>query len=355
MAETTTTETVATAEAPVNPEARNATFAQQLRDELNEAVDGPEPVTAADTPAAKGREAEADRQISAKRIAELLKDWDEEALSKELGIDRKDLRVKNSKFVHLRQSEKKARNQIGAEKQAIEQERITLRQQREQLVQSQATLMKVADLVKNEDFAGAIELVFGKPFDEVQRLLVQNSLDPSAKETRRLRAEIEHSKREQQERDEAARKERETQEQTAARNQYISNLRTELFEDEELGLSEFADHPKLPVFLSAVFNEQQKAYNPVTDSTISAKKAAQQAIAILTAEAEAWSPYLTKFGSGAQKKTAEQSPRGATKAASRSVARAQSGAPAPSVKEMSPQERNAYFARQLRAELNSNS
>ena len=345
-------------EAPIaNPEERNAEFAKQLREEFNARDDEtadtvPEKIETS-TPA-KEAAAVPDKQVSAKRIVELLKSWDEEAISKELGIDRKELKIRNSNFVNLRRDEKKAQSKINSERQTLEQERATLRQQREQFTQVQATLIEVAELVKNEDFVGAIEKVFGKPFDEVQKLIVQSSLDPSAKEIRRLRAEQDRRNREEDERKAVAQKSQQEQETAAARTQYITTLKTELFEDKEFGLEEFADHPKLPIFLNAVFNEQQKAYDPVTETTISAKKAAQLAIAILTAEAEAWSPYLTKFGAGAKTKTTEQtSRRGAENTASRSVARAQSGAPAPGVKDMSAQERFAYFGRQLRQEFSS--
>lgn len=336
-------------------EEKNSDFAQQLHDELLQEGDTESP-SLEDTPVAvspkKASAVPSDKQVSADTVLELLRAGDLTALAKELGQDPKDFRVKNSQFIKLRQQEKHTKSKLSQEKQQIEQERNTLRQQRQNLEVTQAKIFQAVKHIENEDWPAFIHEATGMDFDEFQKRVIQNSLDPSAKEIRRLRAEQAQLR---QEREEEARKLQEQQltaQQAQARANYMGQLKAELLEDDELGLDEFVDHPNMPGFIDAVFEEQKKSYNG--EEYISARKAAQRVIKTLLSNFNTWSPFVSKYGSGStdtpKGRSTEQGVRATSTAArSKSVSRSQGGSP-PDVRKMSQQEKIAHFAAQMRSE-----
>jgi len=357
-------ETVASAEQ--NQAERNASFAEQLKDELLAQGDESTGIAAETQQQSESRRVTvADKQISADKVLKLLQSGDLNSLAKELGREPKEFKVRNSAFVQFRREEAKSKQKLAEERQQLERERATLRQQSAILQQTQAKIFEAVKHIEKEgaeDWIAFLETATGKSFDEIQKQMVANSLDPSAKEVRRLRVEQERFVREQAERERIAREQQLTQQQQEARARYMGQLRTELLEDEELGFAEFANHPNMPRFIQAVFTEQEKSYDG--ENVISVKQAAKRALKVLVAEAESWSPIVTKYGntnagkSGGKGtanalpngKTGEQQGDRATQRASKSVARSQGGG-SPDVRQMSPQERRAMFAAQLRAEL----
>jgi hypothetical protein len=335
----------------------NADFSSQLHDELL-AEQGEDEIVAAEKPKESSAIAPkkpstiaADKQISADKVLDLLMSGDLKSLAKELGRDPKEFRAKNSQFVRLRQQTAQQKRNFAQERQQVEHEKQTLAAQRANLQQTQAAIFKAVKHIEDEDWIGFLETATGRSFDEIQKQLVQNSLDPSAKEVRRLRAEHERIERERAEQDQKRKQEHLTAQQQQARNQYKVQLKAELLEDPDF--VDFGDHPNMPRFLDAVFTEQEKAFDG--NQTISVSKAAQRAIKTLLNEANSWSAFVTKF-SGAvdtapkKGKTNEPSARAASAARTRSVAKGQGGAP-PEVRKMSDQEINAHFGQQLRAEL----
>lgn len=344
---------------------RNAVFVQQLRDELTANDDGAgdddddDSQGSSAAQAAKPAKPEkrpvaaTEAQVSSARVLELLRAGDMSALAKELGQDPREFRVKNSQFIRLRQQEKQTREKLAQARHELEQERNNLRQRSDTLTQTQAKIFEAVKHIENEDWIAFLETATGRPFDEIQKQLVQNSLDPSAKEIRRLKAEREREQREREQEKQQLAEQQRAQQQAQAKAQYLGQLKAELLEDEDFGLDEFAEHPNMPRFLEAVFTEQQKAFDG--EQTISARKAAERAIKILVREAESWSPFVSKYngsaGTAPKEKTGEQSARGASKPArTKSVARGQGGAPA-DVRKMSHQELISHFADQMRTEF----
>ena len=338
--------------------AKNADFASQLHDELMQVDDEASLALESEktnigNPAGKldrkNAVSVADKQIAADRVLDLLRSGDLGALAKELGQDPKDFRVKNSQFIRLRQTEAKTRKALAQERQQVNHERETIAQQRANLQQTQAAIFKAVKHIEDEDWIGFLETATGRSFDEIQKQLVQNSLDPSAKEVRKLRAEQERLQRERDEENARRQHEHRTVQEQQARAQYMGQLKAELLEDEDF--AEFSDHPNMPRFLDAVFTEQQKAFDG--EETISVRRAAQRAIKVLVSEASSWSPFVTKFSGSVETapkgKTNEQSARPAQGARTKSVARGQGGAP-PNIRDMSAQERIAFFGAQMRAE-----
>jgi len=333
------------------PDAARLQFAKELHAEFEgEETDEPEGESA--TPAAAAAKPRIDapaKQVDSALVLDLLRRGDFDKLAVELGADKKAFRVGKNQFAAFKHQTAKARRELQAERATLETAKRELQQTTDQVKGSQATLIKAAEHLHNRDWVSFIETASGMSFDDVQKEIVQSALDPSSREVRRMRADQEARDRKDREREQEAMTQRQRHDQQQAVNRHMVELGEELIADAELNLKEFEKHPKFPVLVSAVFEQQKKFWDG--ESTISAKAAFKKAMRLLEDEAAAWQPYLVRStnGNGTVTKS-DPSVRGTRNPATRSVARSQGG-PTTERRELSAQERTAMFARELAQEL----
>jgi hypothetical protein len=336
---------IATA-APVSAEAARAPYVDQLRAELED--DGSAP--AAPAPAKDGAAAEG-VPIDRADVARALKDGDFAALAKMLGEDPKAFRVGKSQWAAWKHQTKQGQSKLAAERAELEAQRAQFHGEVSQARSAHAKLIEAAKHLESGDIVAFMESAIGQKWEDIQRTVLQNAMDPSAKEVRRLRAE--HDALVQKQQDDSAAQARAAAEraQVQAQQEYMVSLRSELLADESLGLKDFEASPNMARFVRAVFDEQQRNFDGI--STITAQKAAKRAIENLLAEAAGWEVLVAKHRNGAKK--SDQSDRGARAPTSRSVSRAQGGT-TPDLSKMPYHERialaKATASRELMGELN---
>jgi len=270
----------------------------------------------------------------------------------ELMGEKENAKVTNSDWAKLRIERRDARRYVETARAELDGERSKIAAEREQLLQSSATINKAVGALERGDLISYLELSTGRPIQELVNEIADDLTDPNKREIRHLRNETERQKREREERDRKLESERRQSDDSAAKQRYVATLKQEL--DALPFAKRFADEYGQS-FVELVFTEQQKAFDG--ERTITAEQAAKRVLKAQRAMYERAKQHfeaLTEDFSEAEpggKKPAKQGHQGA-RLSPRKPATQSQGGPGPA-REMTAQERNAMFARQLRAELAS--
>lgn len=350
---TATTATEATPAAVENTaeasSARVMEFAKQLKNEHS----GEQPAqaendtetetTSEDRPAAEAKPLDRDAVAKAFKAGDIAK------LAELLG-EKETGKIKNSDWAKYRQKNTEARRQAEETQARLEQERAALNQERQQLLQAHSKLGKVAQALDRGDYITAFEEASGKPIKEIVDILADDLTDSNKREARLLRQQIERQEQERQAEKRQEAQERENREREQAISRYKVTLKETLAADPQIApiLSEYGD-----AFADLVFTEQAKHSDseqqmPIADAT---KNVVKLQIAHLRRALKVFGSLLNEPEQETPgQKPAKQGSPGAPKLAPRKSVTTGQGA-ATNTREMSPQERRAMFARQLKAEL----
>lgn len=299
--------------------------------------------TSEDKPAAEAKPLDRDA------IAKAFKAGDIAKLAELLG-EKETGKIKNSDWAKYRQKNTEARRQAEETQAKLEQERAALNQERQQLLQAHSKLGKVAQALDRGDYITAFEEASGKPIKDIVDILADDLTDSNKREARLLRQQIERQEQERQEEKRKAAQENETREQAQARARYMGTLKETLASDAQAGpiLSEYGD-----AFAQLVFDEQARNWDgenpmPVADA---ARNVIKQQRAYFERAAKVFGSLPSEPAQETPgQKPAKQGSPGAPKLAPRKSVTTGQGA-ATNTRELSPQEKRAMFARQLKAEL----
>ncbi len=306
-----------------------------------------EPEPAKETPAKQAKTESVNETVDLVALKKAYQDGDVAAIAKLLGDDPANTKITKSRWAEFRIKTREANRGLEAKRAEIEAEKSKLEAER-------ASVSAHVDLVKraraaadNEDYETAIELITGKKIGDVIDAMAAIAENPAARETRRLRKEVEETKlraqQEEQQRQQAAA----LQAQQAAISEYKRTIETELNAHDLAApfVKEYGAE-----FVNLVFAELQKHWDG--SGTISTDRAARN---VLRAQLAAYDRGQQHFealrkalgqSGGTQPKTAAQPIRSGRLTPRKPTTTTQS---ASVTTEMTRQERNALFARQLKA------
>jgi hypothetical protein len=340
--------TAAVVETPIASESNNVLeFARQLKAEHS----GDEPVPENGKPAAvKPIAVKADVDIDAIKRAFL--DGDVAKLASLIGEDAAKAKVTKSQWAEFRIANRTARRQLDDQRSEVEKTRAEIAAEKERFSQETAVVTKARQAAASEDYETAIELLTGKTIDEVIAAMLQDQQNPANREVRKLRRETESLRNKTEQEQLQARQQVEQRAQVQAVAEYHKQLSAEIAEVEiaKPFLDEYGAE-----FAQLVFAEQKRHWDG--QETISTERATRNVLrAQLTAYdrgAAHFDALRTALGqsatpSGAAKNKSAQGNRGARLSSRKPASSSQGGAPDVSPN-LSRQEKNAIFARQLKA------
>ena len=318
-------------------------FASALKQE-NQTEDDQATNTETTTPAAKPTAAKtsasvdeikaAFKSVDIKKLAELLGETDTGKIAK-------------TEWAQYRIKDRDSKREARAAREQIETERATIAKEREQLMQSSATIARATEALQRDDYVTFLEIATGKPIKDIVDVIADDLTDPNKRELRQLRGQTEKQQREFAEQQRRMAAEQAQKEATAAKTQYVSSLRREISDLEFAKgfLEEYGDP-----FVDLVFTEQQRSWDG--ERTVTAEVAAKRVLKQQRAYFDRAKKHFESLGdvddSKPGKSTVKKGSQGARLSPRKPISQSQGGS-GPS-RELSPQERIAYFARVLKAE-----
>jgi hypothetical protein len=339
--------TVAAIETPVASESNNVLeFARQLKAEHS----GDEPVPEGGKPAAKVAAPKTDVDIDAVKRAFL--DGDVAKLASLIGEDAAKAKVTKSQWAEFRIANRNARRQLDDQRSEVEKTRSEIEAEKARFSQESAAVQKARQAAASEDYETAIELLTGKTIDEVIAAMLQDQQNPANREVRKLRRETEQLRQRTEQEQLQTRQQAEQGQQAQAVAEYQKQLAAEIASVDiaKPFLDEYGNE-----FAALVFAEQKRHWDGT--ETISTERATRN---VLRAQLAAYDRGAAHFDalrealgkpqptSGASKNKSVQGNRGARLSSRKPSASSQGGASSPPP-DMSRQDRNAFFARQLKA------
>lgn len=327
---------------PEQAQAAKAVFVQQLKAENASGDDAAVvPVVDVAKPAAKA----ASSDVEAIRLA--YKDGDVEKLAELLGENPVDAKITKSKWAEHRIATRQAKREIAEQRQAVQGERQQLEAERQRIVQSASVLGKAQQHLANEDYVAFLEIATGKNIDQILETMTTDAIDPSKREARQLRKQLEQDRAERETTKQAEARQLAEQQRSQNIAKYQADLKTTLTADEAYApwVEEFGEE-----FVRSVFDVLGEHFDG--ENTIAPTRAAKILIGRLEKRYQSFAKLLggetIQQSSSKDSKTAVKGSGSARLAPRKSVTSNQGGtSPA---KELSKQEKIAYFARQLKAE-----
>jgi hypothetical protein len=323
-------------------------FAAQLKAEHVEG-DPPEDATAPDEQAAKpsAKPASTAKAPDVDALRAAYRDGDVAKLAELLDEDVSKTKITKSRWAEFRIASKRKDRKLAEQQGTIEAERAAIEAERSQLSEAASTLRKVNEAVRGGDLQSAIELVTGQGINEVLDILLQDSQNPANREVRALK----RREAEREARDAEAAKQSAAQQEMQARQRetavYLKDLEASI---KELPIaSSFVDEYGAE-FTNLVFQEQSRHWDGV--ATIPVERAVKNVLKVQLAAYDRGQKHFESLrealgqSSGAPK-SAVQGNRRAQLSPRKSVTTAQGGPV--QLENMTKQQINAYFARQLKA------
>jgi len=269
-----------------------------------------------------------------------------------IGEDAAKAKVTKSQWAEFRIANRNARRQLDDQRSEVEKTRAEIEAEKQRFSQEAASVTKARQAAANEDYETAIELLTGKTIDEVIAAMLQDQQNPANREVRKLRRETEQLRNKTEQEQQQARQQAEQSQQAQAVAEYHKQLTSEIAEVEMAKpfLDEYGAE-----FAQLVFAEQKRHWDG--QETISTERATRN---VLRAQLAAYDRGAKPFEalraalgqpaapSGAAKNKSVQGNRGARLSSRKPVSSSQGGAPDVSPT-LSRQEKNAIFARQLKA------
>lgn len=341
----------ATPEATPSGEANVKAFAELLKQEHSENDDAPVIETPEPTekkPAKADKEPVVTPEVAALRAA--FKDGDVKKLAELLG-EKESLKVNNSEWAKLRMRDREGKRELTELRSQIEAEKAKLTAERDQFLQANATIGKAAAALDRGDYISFLEMATGKPIKDIVDVLADDLTDPNKREMRSLRNQAERDRAERErEKDEYA-KQQEQHEANQALARHTEAFRKELEVSDATSkfVKQYGD-----AFVKLVVEEQRKEWQR-TGEELSCTECAQRVLKEQYAFYKRAKEVFEGFEDDepSQKtppgeKPAKKGSPGARLAPRKSVTQSQGGPT--NTRELSAQERNAYFARLLKAE-----